>query len=133
MAQETAKLLEELGRQLGELGELIELNQQNVGKWLIQVVIDITKEVEKTSVLIGNQTEEIQRIERMQRISGAFQGLSLVILCLWLLTLLVRAIFRCVTEKQEARQEEMVDMLERSLQERKSKRRAMAKPGPSDK
>ena len=72
-------------------------------------------------------------LKSRQAISGAFQAISLVILCLWLVTLLVRAIFRCVTEKQEARQEEMVEMMERSLQERKSKRRAAAKPGPSDK
>ena len=106
---------------------------ENIGKLLIQHATDSTKDFEKISVLARNQTEEIMMLKSRQTISGAFQAISLVILCLWLVTLLVRAIFRCVTEKQEARQEEMVEMLERSLQERKSKRRAMAKPGPSDK
>ena len=121
-SQENAKVL-------GQLQIAIEVNHQNVGKWIVQLAIDIAKDIDKISALVRNQTEEIKTLKSRQAISGAFQAISLVILCLWLLTLLVRAIFRCVTEKQE----EMVEILERSLQERKSKRRAMAKPGPSDK
>ena len=106
---------------------------ENIGKSLVQLVTDSTKNFGEMSALRRNQTEEIKMLKSRQAISGAFQAISLVILCLWLVTLLVRAIIRCVTEKQQATLEEMVEMMERSLQERKSKRRAMAKPGPSDK
>ena len=121
-SQENAKVL-------GQLQIAIEVNHQNVGKWIVL----IAKDIDKISALVRNQTEEIKTLKSRQAISGAFQAKSLVILCLWLITLLVRAIIQCVTEKQEARQEEMVEMMERSLQERKTKRRAAAKPGPSDK
>ena len=106
---------------------------ENIGKSLIQHATDSTKDFEKISVLVRNQTEETNTLKSRQAISGAFQAISLVILFLWLVTLMVRAIIRCVAEKQEARQEEMVEMMERSLQERKTKRRAAAKPVPSDK
>ena len=105
----------------------------NIGRSLVQLVADSTKNFGEMSAQGRNQTQEINTLKARQAVASIAQAISLVILCLWLLTLLVRAIFRCVTEKQEARQEEMVEMLERSLQERKSKRKTMAKPGPSDK
>ena len=106
---------------------------ENICKSLVQLVADSTKNFGEMSAQGRNQTQEINTLKARQAVASIAQAISLVILCLWLLTLLVRAIFRCVTEKHEARQEEMVEMLERSLQERKSKRRAMVKPGPSDK
>ena len=106
---------------------------ENIGKLLIQLTTDVTKDFEKISVLVRNQTEETKTLKSRQAISGAFQAISLVILFLWLVTLMVRAIIRCVTKKQEARQKQMLEMMEKSLQERKTKRRAAAKPGPSDK
>ena len=114
---------------MGDLQAAIQENHQDVGKWLVL----IAKDIEKVSVLVRNQTREKKTLESRQAISGAFQAKSLIILFLWLVTLTVRAIIRCVTKKQEARQEEMLKMMEKSLQERKTKRRAAAKPVPSDK
>ena len=82
---------------------------------------------------IGNQTAMVLTLKARQAVASIAQATSLVIMLLWLIFIAAKAIFRCVTEKQQARQEGMVEMLERSLQERKSKRRAMVKPGPSDK
>ena len=100
---------------------------ENIGKSLVQLVTDSTKNFGEMSALGRNQTEEIKMLKSRQAISGAFQAISLVILVLWLLALAVKAIWVCVTKKQQANQEEMVEMLEASLARRKAKRRAMGK------
>ena len=77
---------------------------ETIGRSLIQLTTDVAKDFERISVLIGNQTQEINTLKARQAVASIAQAISIIILCLWLLTLLVRAIFRCVTEKQEARQ-----------------------------
>ena len=86
------------------------------------------------SELIANQTALIDTLESRidtlksrQAVSGAFQAVSLAILVLWLVALATRAAYKCITKKQQADQEEMVEMLEASLARRKAKRRAMGK------
>ena len=92
------------------------------------------------SELIANQTARIATLESRidtlksrQAVSGAFQAVSLAILILWLIALATRAIWVCVTKKQQAKQEDLVEMMERSLNERRSKRKAAARPSPADK
>ena len=82
---------------------------------------------ERLAVLIANQTAMIDTLKNRQAVSGAFQAVSLAILILWLIALATRAIWVCVTKKQQDKQEEMVEMLEASLAKRKAKRRAMGK------
>ena len=85
-------------------------------------------------MLIVNQTQQTQEINQeistlknRQAVSGAFQAVSLAILVLWLMALATRAVYKCITKKVQADQEEMVEMLEASLARRKAKRRAMGK------
>ena len=85
------------------------------------------------SALIANHTSTLSTLKGRQAVASAAQATSLIILVLWLLTLAVRAAVRCITEKQEAKQEELVEMMERSLNERRSKRKAAARPSPADK
>ena len=93
----------------------------------------LSRKLDKLTILQQNTTSELETLRSRQAVSGGLQAISLTILFLWLVTLMVRAIIRCVAKKQEARQEEMLEMMEKSLQERKTKRRAAAKPVPSDK
>ena len=79
------------------------------------------------SELIANQTTVIDTLKSRQAVSGAFQAVSLIILVLWLMALATRAVYKCITKKVQANQEEMVEMLEASLARRKAKRRAMGK------
>ena len=88
----------------------------------------------RVSVLIVNQTQQTQEINQeistlknRQAVSGAFQAVSLIILVLWLMALATRAVYKCITKKVQADQEEMVEMLEASLARRKAKRRATGK------
>ena len=76
---------------------------------------------------VDNQTGMLDTLKNRQAVSGAFQAVSLAILVLWLMALATRAIYKCITKKVQADQEEMVEMLEASLARRKAKRRAMGK------
>ena len=102
---------------------------QDLGKYLVM----ISEQIQQTSELVINQTSEVKTLGSRQAVSGGFQAISLTVLFLYLGILMIRAIIRCVAKKQEAKQEQMLEMMEMSLQERKSKRRAAAKPVPSDK
>ena len=89
--------------------------------------------------LIVNQTQQTQEINQeintlkaRQAVASIAQATSLIIMLLWLIFIAAKAIFRCVTEKQQANQEDMVKMLEASLARRKAKRRAMVKPEPTN-
>ena len=105
----------------------ISADQRRIGDNLDEHIAGVAENFERVSVLIANQTAIIEQLKACQAISGAFQAISLVILVLWLLALAVKAIWVCVTKKQQANQEEMVEMLEASLARRKAKRRAMGK------
>ena len=90
-------------------------------------------------MLIVNQTQQTQEINQeistlkaRQAVASIAQATTLIIMLLWLIFIAAKAIFRCVTEKQQANQEEMVEMLEASLARRKAKRRAMVKPEPTN-
>ena len=89
---------------------------ETVGRSLIQIAAGV-----------DNQTEMIDTLKNRQAVASIAQALSLTIMVLWLIFLAARAIWVCVTKKQQANQEEMVEMLEASLARRKAKRRAMGK------
>ena len=87
----------------------------------------LAKGFQDISELIANQTTVIDTLKSRQAFSRAFQAVSLAIIFLWLMALATRAIYKCITKKVQADQEEMVEMLEASLARRKAKRRAMGK------
>ena len=101
------------------------------GRTVCEMVNDATREIfeglQRVSELLVNQTAMIDTLKSRQAVSGAFQAVSLAILVLWLMALATRAVYKCITKKQQADQEEMVEMLEASLARRKAKRRAMGK------
>ena len=124
-AQSTEELLEEL--------KALRPGRESYIQSLSQLTAGVAEGFKRVSVLIGNQTQEINTLKARQAVAWIAQVTSLVIMLLWLIFIAAKAIFRCVTEKQQANQEEMVEMLEASLAQRKAKRRAMVKPGPLDK
>ena len=115
----TAQLCTEEGWVPGEEGR--------IGDNLDQHIVKYTRNFERLQVLIANQTAMIDTLKNRQAVASIAQALSLTIMVLWLIFLAARAIWVCVTKKQQANQEEMVEMLEASLARRKAKRRAMGK------
>ena len=105
----------------------ISADQRRIGDNLDKHIAAVAENFNNLFVLIGNQSAIIEQLKARQAVSGAFQAVSLAILILWLIALAIRAIWVCVTKKQQANQEEMVEMLEASLARRKAKRRAMGK------
>ena len=101
----------------------------NIGRSLVQLVADSTKNFGEMSAQGRNQTQEINTLKARQAVASIAQATSLIIMLLWLIFIAAKAIFRCVTEKQQANQEEMVKMMEASLAQRKAKRRATVKTG----
>ena len=112
---------------MGILKEYLEISWTTVAGQMNQYI-----------ALMQNNTVQLKTLSSCQAISGGFQAVSLTVLFLYLGILMIRAIIRCVAKKQEAKQEQMLEMMERSLQERKSKRklattRAMAaRPDPME-
>ena len=107
--------------------------RENINKSLSQLTAGVAEGFERVSVPIGNQTEMVLTLKARQPVATIAQATSLILTLLWIIFIAAKAIWRCVTEKQQANQEEMVEMLEASLAQRKAKRRAMVKPGPLDK
>ena len=93
---------------------------ETIGRSLIQLTAGVAEGFNKTSVLIDT-------LKNRQAVASIAQALSLTIIVLWLVFLAARSIWVCVTKKQQADQEEMVEMLEASLARRKAKRRAIGK------
>ena len=110
----------------------ISADQRRIGDHLDKHIASVAENFERLSVLIGNQTAIIEQLKARQAVASIAQATSLIIMLLWLIFIAAKAIFRCVTEKQQANQEEMVKMLEASLARRKAKRRAMVKPEPTN-
>ena len=108
------------------------MEAQNVGKALVELTAGVAEGFERVSVPIGKQTAMVLTLKACQAVASIAQATSLIIMLLWLIFIAAKAIFRCVTEKQQANQEEMVKMLEASLARRKAKRRAMVKPEPTN-
>ena len=111
---------------------LYNFKSRNISKALVELTADVAESFERVSVLIGNQTAIIERLKACQAVTSIAQATSLIIMLLWLIFLAAKAIWVCVTKKQQANQEEMVEMLEASLARRKAKRRAMVKPEPTN-
>ena len=126
MSQETVDLIAEMRRALRQL------EAQNVDKALVELTAGVAEGFERVSVPIGNQTEMVLTLKARQPVATIAQATSLIIMLLWIIFIAAKAIWRCVTEKQQANQEEMVEMLEASLARRKAKRRAMVKPEPTN-
>ena len=122
--QSTADLLAEL--------KALRPGRENINKSLSQLTAGVAEGFERVSVPIGNQTEMVLTLKACQAVATIAQATSLIIMLLWIIFIAVKAIWRCVTEKQQANQEEMVEMLEASLAQRKAKRRAMVKPEPTN-
>ena len=105
----------------------ISADQRRIGDNLHKHIAKYTRNFERLQVLIANQTAMIDTLKNRQAVASIAQALSLTIIVLWLVFLAARAIWVCVTKKQQANQEEMVEMLEASLARRKAKRTAMRK------
>ena len=110
----------------------ISADQRRIGDNLDEHIAGVAENFERVSVLIGNQTAIIEQLKARQAVASIAQATSLIIMLLWLIFLAAKAIWVCVTKKQQANQEEMVEMLEASLARRKAKRRAMVKPEPTN-
>ena len=123
-AKSTEELLEEL--------KALRPGRERYIQSLSQLTAGVAEGFERVSVPIGNQTAMVLTLKARQAVASIAQATSLVIMLLWLIFIATKAIFRCVTEKQQAHQEEMVKMLEASLARRKAKQRAMVKPEPTN-
>ena len=79
----------------------ISADQRRIGDNLDKHIADVAENFERLAVLIANQTAMIDTLKNRQAVSGAFQAVSLAILILWLIALATRAIWECVTKKQQ--------------------------------
>ena len=118
---------------VGELKAIRLAFSRTLPRAVVELNAGVAEGFEMVSALIANHTSTLSTLKGRQAVASAAQATSLIILVLWLLTLAVRAAVRCITEKQEAKQEELVEMMERSLNERRSKKKAAARPSPADK
>ena len=107
-------------------------NREKYIQSAVELTAGVVEGFKKVRALIATQTAMIDTLKNRQAVASIAQALSLTIIVLWLVFLAARAIWVCVTKKQQANQEEMVEMLEASLARRKAKRRAMVKPEPTN-
>ena len=102
-------------------------NREKYIQSAVELTAGVVEGFEKVRALIATQTAMIDTLKNRQAVASIAQALSLTIIVLWLVFLAARAIWVCVTKKQQANQEEMVEMLEASLARRKAKCRAIGK------
>ena len=59
-------------------------------------------------------------------------AIMFIYIAVWVVSAVIKCV-KCVKSRQEAVMEEKMELLERNLQERRSKRKAAAKAAPMDK
>ena len=84
---------------------------------LSRAMTTLSRKLDQLTILQQNTTSELKTLRSRQAVSAGFQAISLTILFLYLGLLMIRAIIRYAAKKQEAKNEQMVEMM-------KSKRKA---------
>ena len=93
----------------------------------------VLNKLRQQQLVIRNQTSELNMLRSRQSVSAGLQALSFAVMFIYIAVWVISAVIKCVAKKQEAMMEEQIELLERNLQERRSKRKAAAKAVPMDK